>query len=335
MADHQNKPDVALSIAREWFDRGVDALLEIGNSSIAIASTTLGVEKNKVLLNTAAGTSELTGKYCNPNLVTWSFDTWCLAHATTTSLLQGGADTWFFVTADYEYGRAAQADATRFVHAAGGKVVGSVTYPFPTTTDFSSYLLRAAASNAKVVAFANAGDDLINCMKQAQEFGLSKKAKLVPSLCFITDVLAMGLPVANGMVLTETFYWDLNDRTCRFADKVRPNMQANRWPNMINAGNYAATLHYLKVVNAMGVEKAKESGRDVVAAMKQTRTDDDAFGPGTIRPDGRKIHPAYLFEVKRPEESTHPGDVFRLLATTPADQAFRSMAEEGCDMVKT
>jgi branched-chain amino acid transport system substrate-binding protein len=335
VADHQNKPDNAVSIVRAWFDRdGVDAIVGVDSSAVALACSAICAQKDKVHLNTGAGTSALTGKECNANTVHWTLDTWNLPYSTATSTVKSGGDTWFFITADYTFGHIFQADTTRFVEAAGGRVVGSVKFPFPETTDFSSYLLQAQASGAKVVAFAASGTNFINLVKQAREFGIDKSMKLTALACFINDVMAMGLPTAQGLTFTENFYWDLNDRTRAFMARVRPQLPANVFPNMDQAGSYAATLHYLKAVRELGVAHAKQSGRVAVDMMKKIPTDDDCFGPGSIRVDGRKIHPAYLFSVKTPEESRYAGDVYKLVATTPADKAFRPLTEGGCPLVK-
>ncbi len=333
-ADHQNKPDVAVSILRSWFDQqGVDMVLNVTNSAVALAATTVITEKDKVCVNTSAGSSVLTGPSCSRNLVHWTFDTWNLSHSSTTQVIKLGGKTWFFVTPNYAYGKALQADATKFIETAGGKVLGAATFPFPETTDFSSFIVQAAGSKADVVAFAIGGTDEINFIKQAQEFGLAKQARIVGMTGFITDVISMGLPVAQGLLITENFYWDFNDRTRAFYNRVKPRLASGLFPNMLQAGDYAGTLHYLKTVKAIGPARAKGSGRDVVAAMKRIPTDDDCFGPGSIREDGRKLHPAYLWQVKTPAESSGPGDVYKLVGTTPIDQAFRPLHEGGCPFV--
>jgi branched-chain amino acid transport system substrate-binding protein len=302
---------------------------------VAIATNTVCQDKDRIQLNTSAGSSELTGKHCGPNLIHWSYDTWCFAHAVGDAMTRGGGDSWYFISADYAFGHAIQGDTTKFIEAAGGKVVGSSAYPFPGTTDFSAYLLQAQASGAKVVAFANAGDDFVNCVKQANEFGLTRNGvKLAGIIGSITVVVAAGLQVMQGLTISETFYWDMNDRTRAFMSRLRPRIPGGVFPTYTHAGCYSAVTHYLKVVRDMGVAKAKASGRETVAAMKRMPTDDDCFGTGMIRADGRKIHPVYLFEVKRPAERRYPGDVYRLLATIPAEQAFRPISEGGCPMVK-
>ena len=337
VADHQNKADVGLAIIRKWFDQdGVDAIENVGNSSIALGAKYLIEDKNKVALITTAGSSDLTGKSCSANLVHWSWDSWCLAHSTATSLVRTGGSKWFFVTADYAFGHAAEADAAKFVKAAGGTVLGSVRYPFGSTSDFSSFLLQAQSSGANVIAFANSGNELINCLKQAQEFGLDSGGTRMAALVgYVTDVIGMGLPTAKGLSLTETFYWDLNDRTRAFMNRVKPRLASNVYPNMSQAGDYACVLHYLKAVKELGVDRAKRSGREVVELMKKMPTDDDCFGQGMIRADGRKIHPAYLFEVKKPAESKSAGDVYKLVSTLSAAEAFRPLEEGNCALVRS
>jgi len=337
VADHQNKPDVGLGIIRKWFEQdGVDAIENVGNSSIALGAKYLIEDKNKVALITTAGSSDLTGKSCSPNLVHWSWDSWCLAHSTATSLVRIGGSKWFFITADYAFGHAAEADASKFVKAAGGAVLGAVRYPFGSTTDFSSFLLQAQTSGANVIGFANSGSELITCLKQAQEFGLDRGGtRMAAMVGYVTDVLGMGLSTAKGLSLTETFYWDLNDRTRAFMNRVKPRLAANVFPNMSQAGDYASVLHYLKAVKELGVDRAKVAGREVVEVMKKMPTDDDCFGKGSIRADGRKIHPAYLFEVKKPQESTSTGDVYKLVSTLPAEEAFRPLEQGGCPLIRS
>ena len=337
VADHQEKVDVGLGIAREWLDRdGVDAILDVNNSALALAVSGLVREKDRLHLNTGAATSALTGSACNPNTSAWTVDTWCRAHGTAGAVLKGGGRKWFFITADYAFGQAIEDDATLVIKAAGGTVVGSARYPFPTTTDFSALLVRAASSGADVVAFANTGTDLANCVKQAREFGLPNLAehpgqRLVAMSGYITDIHAIGIGDAQGLVMTENFYWDLNDRTRAFASRVR-SATASNWPSTSHAAAYAATLHYLKVAADMGAAEAKRSGAATMAAMKRRPTDDDCFGPGVLREDGRKIHPAYLFQVKKPEESAGPWDLFTVAETIPAAQAFRPLGEGGCKL---
>jgi branched-chain amino acid transport system substrate-binding protein len=332
-ADHQNKPDVGVSIARQWFDRdGVDVIIDVPTSSVALAVASVVREKNKVFLNSGAGSSDLTGVQCSPNTVHWTYDTYMLAKSTGGAMAKAGGDSWYFVTADYVFGQQLARDGGRFVKEAGGKVLGEARYPFPATSDFSSFLLQAQASGAKVLGLANAGADTINCIKQAAEFGLTKQMKLAAMLVFISDVNGLGLQTAQGLMLTETFYWDLNDRTRAFTNRVR-SKTPNNLPGMDHAGCYGATLHYLKSVAALGAAAAKADGKAAVARMKAMPTDDDAFGHGSIREDGRGMFPAYLFQVKTPAESHGPWDYYKLIATTPADQAFRPLSEGGCPLV--
>ncbi len=332
-ADHQNKPDVGAGIARQWFDRdGVDVILDVPNSGVALAVAGVAKEKNKVFLPSNPGTSDLTGKLCNANTIHWAYDTWMLAHATGSALVRNGGNAWYFITADYAFGHALQRDTSEFVTGAGGKVLGAARYPFPGTSDFSGFLLQAQSSGANVVAFANAGADTINSIKQAKEFGL--KQTLAGLLVFISDVHSMGLETAQGLVISSSFYWDLNDRTRAFSQRLwamAPNVRAG----MGQAGCYSAALAYLKVAQAMGVAAAKQDGAATVARMKAMPIDDDCFGTGTIREDGRKIHPAYLFQVKKPAESRQPWDYYTLRATIPADEAFRPLKDGGCPLVKS
>jgi branched-chain amino acid transport system substrate-binding protein len=332
VADHLNKPDVGTSIARQWFDRdGVDLIVEVANSGVALAVAGVAKEKNKVYLNSGAATSDLTGANCNANTIHWVYDTFMLAKSTGGAMVKAGGDSWYFITADYAFGRALQRDATEFITGASGKVLGSVTYPFPGTTDFSSYLIQAQASGAKVLGVANAGTDTINTIKQAKEFGI--KMQLAGLLLFISDVHSLGLDVAQGIVLTDSFYWDMNDRARAFSNRLTPKIGGAR-PTMVQAGVYSSTLHYLKTATAMGIDQAKVSGAATVGRMKAMPTDDDCFGPGSIREDGRKIHPSYLWEVKSPADSKGPWDYYKLVATTPADQAFRPLDKGGCSLVK-
>ena len=334
-ADHQNKPDVGASIARQWFDQGgVDAIVDVPTSSVGLAVSTVCREKNKVLLNSGTGTSDLTGKFCSPNTIHWTYDTYMLAKSTGGAIVKEGGDSWFFVTADYVFGHVLEQDTTAIITAAGAKVLGSVRYPFPETTDFSALLVRAQASGAKVLGLANAGGDTENCIKQAQEFGLMGKMKVAALLIQSTGVHALGLQTAQGLLYSESYYWDLNDRTRAWNARMKGKTPNGIWPNMTQAGDYGVTLHYLKVVNDMGVAAAKADGRAVVARMKAMPTDDDCFGPGRIREDGRALHPVYLFEAKKPSESKHEWDLAKVLATTPMEDAFRPLNEGGCPLVK-
>ncbi len=328
---------MGVNTVRQWLDqRGVDVVTDVDNSAIALGINPICVERDRVHLNASAGTAELTGRACTPNTLHWSYDTWCFANTAGTGLTRMGGDTWYFITVDYAFGHAVQRDATRFVEAAGGKVLGASVYPFPSTTDFSAFLLQARASRAKVLGLAMAGDDLVNCVKQAQEFGLPRGGvKLAAIIGSVTGVLAAGMNTMQGMFISETFYWDQNERTCAFTKRVQGKLPAGVFPNYVHAGNYSGVMHYLKAVKEMGVGAAKSSGRAAVAAMKRMPTDDDAYGHGTVREDGRKIHPAHLYEVKRPEESRHAGDVYKLSTTIPAEQAFRPLAEGGCPLVRS
>jgi len=332
--DHQNKPDVGTTIARQWIDRdGVDMIIDVANSGVALAINAVCRDKDRAYINSTGATADLTGPACAPTTVHWTYDTWMLAHSTGAAMVKSGGDSWFFITADYAFGTALERDTTNFVKQAGGRVLGSVRHPFPGNTDFSSFLLQAQASKAKVVGICNAGTDTVNTIKQAAEFGLTRSGvKLAGLLVFINDVHALGLEAAQGLVLTESFYWDLNDRTRAFTKRVLPKT-GGAHPAMSHAGCYAGALHYLKAVADMGVAEAKKSGAATVTRMKAMPTDDDCFGAGTIRADGRKVHPVYLFEVKKPSESKAPWDYYKLIATTPADQAFRPLNEGGCALV--
>ncbi len=333
VADHQNKPDIGVAIARQWFDQGgVDAIVDVPTSSVALAVNSVCREKDKVLLNSGAATADLTGLQCSPNTVHWTYDTYMLAKSTGAAMVKSGGDTWYFITADYVFGQQLQRDTSAFVTAAGGKILGSRLYPFPDTTDFSSLLVQAQASGAKVLGLCNSGGDTINCIKQAHEFGLNQTMKIAAMLMYNSNVHALGLETAQGLRLTESFYWDLNPRTRAFMERIKPKTP-NQWPNMVQAGDYAATLHYLKAVADIGVVEAKRSGAAVVARMKAMPTDDDCFGAGVIRSDGRKLHPSYLFEAKKPSESHGPWDGLKLIATTPADEAFRPLEKGGCPLV--
>jgi branched-chain amino acid transport system substrate-binding protein len=329
-ADHQNKPDIGAGIARKWYDEeGVDVILDVPTSSVALAINQITRDKNKIFLNSGAGTSDLTGSQCSPNTIHWAYDTVQLANVTGGAMVKRGGDTWFFLTADYAFGQALERDATAVIVKNGGKVVGGVRTPFP-SNDFSSFLLQAQSSKAKVIGLANAGGDTVNSIKQASEFGIVQGGqKLAGLLIFVNDVQALGLKVAQGLVFSETFYWDENDATRAWSKRFGERLN-NRMPNMTNAGVYSSVLHYLKGVVAT---KSKDS-KTVMAWMKANPTDDILFGKGTIRPDGRKMHDALLLEVKKPDESKGPWDVAKILAKVPAEQAFRPMDEGGCAMVK-
>ncbi len=335
-ADHQNKPDVGSTVVRQWIDQnGVDVVVDVPTSSVALAINTLVREKNKVFLNSGAAASDLTGSACSPNTVHWTYDTWMLANSTGGAMVKAGGRRWFFITADYAFGHALERDTGNFVRARGGEVLGSVRTPFPGTTDFSSFLNQARRSGAQVIGLANAGADTTNSIKQAAEFRITRGGiKLAGLLVFITDVHSLGLETAQGLVLSETFYWDLNDRTRAFTNRLG-QLPGGIRPSMVQAGCYAAVLHYLKAVGDMGVAQAKASGTEAVTRMKAMPTSDDAFGEGSIRADGRKLHPCYLFEVKAPNESKGAWDYYKLLGTTPAEEAFRPMSEGGCSLVRS
>jgi len=329
-ADHQNKPDVGSNIARQWFDVDhVDAIVDVPNSGVALAVSEVTREKNKVFLVSGAAISDLTGPKCSPNTIHWTYDTWMLANSTGKSVVKTGGDTWFFLTSDYAFGHALERDTTAVVVANGGRVVGSVSHPL-NNQDFSSYLLQAQTSKAKIIGLANAGGDTINAIKQGAEFGITAGGQhFAGLLVFISDVEALGLKTAQGLVLTETFYWDMNDATRAWTKRWQTERKG-KLPTMIQAGVYSAVLHYLKAVAAL---KSAADGKAVVAKMKEMPTDDPLFGKGMVRADGRKIHPAYLFQVKSPAESKYPGDDYILKATIPADQAFRPMKDDHCPLV--
>lgn len=329
-ADHQNKPDVASAIVRKWFDQdGVDAVIDIASSGVALAVSQIVRDKDKVFLGSGSATSDLTGKACSPNTLHWTYDTYAVSHGTGAALTKAGGDSWFFVTADYAFGQALERDTSAIVKARGGTVAGSVKHPL-NTSDFSSFLLQAQSAKTKVIGLADAGADMINAVKQAGEFGLTANGtKLAALLAFITDVHSLGLKTAQGLVLTEAYYWDLNDGTRQFAKRFAEKAPG-RVPSQNHAGAYSATLHYLKAVAALGSKSAKP----VIEQMKKTPTNDIVFGRGSIREDGRKLHSMYLFEVKKPEESKQPWDYYKLLAEIPADEAFRPLSESECPLVK-
>ena len=328
-ADHQNKPDVGSAVARQWYDTDkVDVIVDVPNSGVALAVNQITKEKGKVFLANGPASSDLTGKACSPNTVHWTYDTWMLANGTGGAIVKTGGDSWYFITADYAFGHALERDTAAVVNKMGGKVLGGVKVPL-NNQDFSSFLLQAQASKAKIVGLANAGGDTINSIKQAAEFGIVKGGQnLAGLLVFLSDVHGLGLEKAQGLILTNTFYWDLNDQTRAFAKRFSA-LNGGKYPTMVQAGVYAGTLHYLKAVAAL----KSDEGAKVVAKMKEMPTDDPLFGKGTIRADGRKIHPAYLVEVKKPSESKGPYDYYKILATIPADQAFRPLADGECAMV--
>ena len=329
-ADHQNKPDVGSAIARQWYDtEKVDVIVDTPNSGVALAVNQITKDKGKAFLVSGAATSDLTGKACTPNTIHWTYDTWMLANGTGGAIVKTGGDTWYFITADYAFGQALERDTAAVVTKNGGKVVGGVKVPL-NNQDFSSFLLQAQASKAKIIGLANAGGDTTNSIKQAAEFGIVKGGQnLAGLLVFLTDVHALGLPTAQGLIFTETFYWDMNDQTRAFANRFA-KLDKGIHPTMVHAGVYSAVLHYLKAVEAL----KSDDGTKVIAKMKEMPTDDPLFGKGSVRADGRKIHPAYLVEVKKPAESKGEWDLYKIRATIPADQAFRPMADGGCPLAK-
>ena len=329
-ADHQNKPEVGSSIARQWYDVDkVDAIVDVPTSSVALAVNQVTREKAKLFLVSGAASSDLTGKACSPNTIHWTYDTWMLAHGTGSAIVKTGGKTWFFLTADYAFGHALERDTEEVVVKNGGKVLGKVRHPL-NAQDFSSFLLQAQASKAQIIGLANAGGDTINSIKQASEFGIVAGGQnLAGLLVFISDVHALGLDKAQGLIFTETFYWDRNDASRAFAKRLAAQNNG-KMPTMVQAGVYSAVLHYLKAVEAL----KNDDGTKVAAKMKEMPTDDALFGKGRVRQDGRKIHDAYLVEVKKPSESKHPWDYYKIRATIPADQAFRPEKEGGCSLVK-
>jgi branched-chain amino acid transport system substrate-binding protein len=330
-ADHQNKPDVGSNVVRQWYDVDkVDVVVDVPTSSVALAVSNITKEKNKVFLVSGAATSDLTGKACTPNTIHWTYDTWALANGTGNAIVKTGGTTWFFLTADYAFGHALERDTAAVVEKSGGKVLGKVRHPFP-GQDFSSFLLQAQASKAKIIGLANAGGDTINSIKQAAEFGIVKGGQnLAGLLVFITDVHALGLQTAQGLIFTEAWYWDTTDANRAFAKEFAAANRGN-YPTMIHAGVYSAVTHYLKAVHEL---KSDADGAAVVAKMKAMPTQDKLFGKGEVRADGRHIHPMYLFEVKSPAESKGPWDYYKTRATIPANEAFRPIAEGNCPLVK-
>ena len=330
--DHHNKPDIGSNIANQWADvEKVDLIVDTPNSGVALAVNEVVRNKNKVFINSGAASSDLTGTKCSPNTVHWTYDTWMLANGTGKAIVKTGGDSWFFLTADYAFGHALERDTSAVVEANGGKVLGKVRHPL-NVQDFSSFLLQAQSSKAKVIGLANAGGDTINSIKQAAEFGISKGGQsLAGLLVFASDVNSLGLKTAQGLTLTATWYWDLNDPSREWTKRWQKERNASgKIPTMVQAGVYSGVTHYLKAVAAL---KSAADGKAVVAKMKEMPTDDPLFGKGSVRADGRKLHDAYLFEVKTPEESKHPGDFYKTRATIPAAEAFRPLKDGGCPMV--
>jgi len=330
VGDHQNKPDVAAQIARKWFDElGVDAIVDVDNSAVALAVSTIAREKDRVLLDTGANTNRLTGDACSPNTIHFTLDNWADIHGSITAMAGHGADTWFFLSVDSETGYDMERQSRPMLEKLGARIVGTVRYPL-NTPDFSSYLLKAQSSKAKVIAIAGGGQDVANIVKQAREFGLQQGGQQIAALAaYMTDVRAIGLPVAQGMIITDAFYWDLNPQTRAFAKRFAERFKG-RMPTSYHAGVYAAVLHYLKAVSALN---EADDGKAVVAQMKAMPTDDPLFGHGEIRVDGRAIHPMYVFKVKAPAESKGDWDVLDLLDTIPEDQAFKPL-DPACFLVK-
>ena len=328
-ADHQNKPDVGSNVARQWYDtEKVDMIADVPTSSVGLAIAKISADKGKLHVNSGSATADLTGKACNANTIHWAYDTWMLANGTGKAIVKSGGDSWFFLTADYAFGHALERDTEAVVLKNGGKVVGKVRTPFP-TQDFSSFLLQAQASKAKIIGLANAGGDTTNSIKQAFEFGITKGGQnLAGLLVFLPDVHSLSLEKAQGLMLTETFYWDLNDQTREFTKRFSA-ANGGKYPSMVHAGVYSSVIHYLKAVDAAKTD----DGTKVAAKMKELPTDDVLFGKGTVRADGRKIHPAYLFQVKKPSESKGPYDYYKLVSTIPANEAFRPLSESDCPLV--
>jgi branched-chain amino acid transport system substrate-binding protein len=330
-ADHQNKADVGSAIVRKWLDvDGVDAVVDVPNSAVGLTINSLLRDSRMTFLASSTASSDLTGKACSPNTIQWVNDAWATGTTAAAMLSQGGKD-WYFITVDYALGKGIEAEASKYIEAHGGKVLGSSRHPLG-TSDFASFLLQAQGSKAQVIGLANAGGDTINAVKQAAEFGIQQSGqRLVAFLLFINDVHSMGLKVAQGLQLLEAFYWDKDDDTRAFAKRfaARPGMNG-KMPSGNQAGVYASTLAYLNAVAATGSDNAK----DVVPEMKKFSGKDKLFGDITIRQDGRVIHPMYLFEVKKPQESKYPYDYYKLVSTIPAEQAFRPMADGGCSLVK-
>ncbi|WP_159010597.1 ABC transporter substrate-binding protein [Bradyrhizobium sp. S69] len=328
-ADHQNKPDVGIAIARNWYDNEkVDAIFDVPTSSVALPISALTREKNKIHINSGGGSSDITGPACSPNTVHWTYDTYALSNVAGKAMVKRGEDTWFFITADYAFGMALERDAANVVKESGGKVLGSVRHPL-NSSDFSSFLLQAQASKAKVVALANAGGDTTNALKQASEFGITQGGqKMIALLQEITDTHSLGLKETQGLIVTDAFYWDMNDETRAFSNRF--NAKVGHMPTMIQAGLYSATMHYLKAIEAIGTDEAPK----VMAQMRATPVNDFFAKNGKIRIDGRMVHDMYLFETKKPEESKGEWDLYKLIATVPGDEAFRPLDKGGCPLVK-
>ena len=327
-ADHQNKADLGASKAREWYEaEKVDMITDLLNSGVGIAAAKVAEQQKKIAINVGAASTRLTNEDCTPYTVHYAYDTYALANGTGKAIVKQGGDSWFFLTADYAFGHSLEKDTADVVKANGGKVLGQVRHPL-NASDFSSFLLQAQSSKAKIVGLANAGGDTINSIKAANEFGLTKNQSLAGLLVFITDVHSLGLQTAQGMLLTEGFYWDLNDETRKFGKRFFD--KAKKMPSMIHAGVYSATLSYLKAVQAAGTDDADA----VMAKLKSTPINDVFAKNGMIRVDGRMVHDMYLLQVKKPSESKYPWDYYTLKATIPADEAFQPLEKSTCRLVK-
>jgi branched-chain amino acid transport system substrate-binding protein len=328
-ADVLNKADVAASFARKWWENeGVDMIIDMPTSATALAVMELSKQYEKIVIITDAASSDITGKSCSPYTAHWTYDTYANAHAVGGAIVKNGGDTWFFITADYVFGHSIERDTSKVIEAAGGKVLGSARHPL-NSSDFSSLLLQAQASKAKIIGLANAGGDAINVIKQGGEFGIVAGGQNFAAIVmFISDVHSLGLKVAQGLIVTEAYYWDMNDDTRAFGKRFLARMK--RMPTMNQASTYSATLHYLKAVQATGTRDTKT----VMAKMRETPVRDVFTQNGTLREDGRMVHSMYLFQVKKPEESTGPWDYYKLIAEVPADQAFRPLKDGGCSLVK-
>jgi branched-chain amino acid transport system substrate-binding protein len=329
--DHMNKPEVGTQMATKWYGADkVDMIVDVPNSGVALAVSQVTAQKNKVFLVSGAATSDLTGTKCNANTIHWTYDTWMLANGTGRAIVKTGGDTWFFLTSDYAFGHALARDTATAVVKAGGKVIGEARHPL-NTKDFSSYLVQAQASKAKIIGLANAGGDTINAIKQGAEFGIVKGGqKFAGLLVFVSDVNTLGLATARSLILTSTWYWDMTDANRAWTKRWQAERNApGKFPTMVHAGVYSAVIHYLKAVAAL---RSAADGKAVVAKMKAMPTDDPLFGKGSIRADGRELHPAYLFEVKAPWDSKYPGDFYTLRSTIPADEAFRPLKDSGCTL---
>jgi branched-chain amino acid transport system substrate-binding protein len=331
-ADHLQKPDVGVSIARRWYENeGVDVIMDVPNSAVALAVDALTTERNKVLIGSGAGSDVMTGAQCSPNFVHWTYDTWSLGHSLGRALVAEGGKTWYFITADYAFGKSLEKSAADAVEAAGGKVLGAARHPI-NTSDFSSFLLQAQASGADVVGIANAGDDTNNTLKQAAEFGLGQKQRMAGLILNVTNIPSLGLRSVQNVKIATPYYWDRNDDSRAFAKRFGAKHPRGNMPNDMQAGMYSATIHLLK---AMAQTKSAADGKKLVEAMKAIPTDDPIFGKGSVRVDGRKLHPMYLLSTKKPEESKGPWDAFHVVREIPVEEAWRPLAEGHCPFVKT